>query len=52
MCEEMGHLCHDLDMGADAGLAHECHDVGHAGDEDACGVIYDECVALCAPDAG
>ncbi len=50
MCEEMGHLCHDLDDGE--GLAHECHEVGHAGDADECAEIYDECIALCQGDGG
>jgi hypothetical protein len=57
MCEELGQLCHDLDTGPDAGLAHECHQVGHDGHEAACSVIYGECVELCGghheePDAG
>lgn len=50
-CQQIGHLCHDLDTGADAGLAHECHEVGHAGDALQCAAIYDDCIALCAPDA-
>jgi hypothetical protein len=53
-CAELGERCHEFDTGPDAGLAHECHETGHAGDEEACGAIYDECVQLCAapPDAG
>jgi hypothetical protein len=51
-CEELGHLCHDLDDGG-SNLAHECHETGHAGDEAACEAIFDQCVALCSPaDAG
>lgn len=53
-CHDIGHLCHDLDTGPDAGLAHQCHEVGHAGNQTACAEIYDECITLCAPagDAG
>lgn len=51
VCEEIGHLCHDFDNG-DSGLGHECHEVGHAGDEAACLAIQDDCVALCGGDAG
>ncbi len=50
-CHRIGHLCHDLDTGPDAGLAHECHEVGHAGDAVQCAAIYDDCVALCDPGA-
>lgn len=49
-CHELGHLCHDLDDGE--GLAHECHEAGHAGDEAACVEIYDACIALCGSDGG
>lgn len=51
VCEEIGHLCHDFDTG-DSGLGHECHEVGHAGDEAACLAIQDDCLALCGGDAG
>jgi hypothetical protein len=51
VCEELGHLCHDFDNG-DSGLGHECHEVGHAGDEAACLAIQGDCLALCGGDAG
>lgn len=47
LCEQMGHVCHELGEAPDAGFAAECHEVGHAGDEAACAAIYDDCVALC-----
>jgi len=50
-CATLGTVCHDLDDG-DAGLAHECHEVGHAGDAEACDEIYDECIDLCGEHAG
>ncbi|HEX2880494.1 MAG TPA: hypothetical protein VHO25_13265 [Polyangiaceae bacterium] len=51
VCEEIGHLCHDFDTG-DSGLGHECHEVGHAGDEAACLAIQADCLALCGGDGG
>jgi hypothetical protein len=34
----------------DAGMEHECHVVGHDGDEDACAEIYEACIELCSED--
>ncbi len=50
MCEDLGHLCHDFDTGE--GLGHECHEVGHAGEQEACAEIYDECIAFCSTEGG
>lgn len=33
-------------------MGHDCHEVGHAGDEFAWNEIYDECIAFGQGDAG
>ncbi len=50
LCEELGHTCHAFDDGD--GLGRECHEVGHAGDHEACEAIFDQCSQLCRGDAG
>ncbi len=44
-CAELGTLCHDVDDG-DGELA-ACHELGHAGDPDACEEQYEHCKTLC-----
>jgi hypothetical protein len=44
-CIELGNVCHAPDPGS--GPIHECHQVGHAGNPDACEAQYDACLALC-----
>jgi hypothetical protein len=42
-CETLGRVCHD----AGAGLAAECHELGHDGNEPACEARLAECLAEC-----
>ena len=52
MCAELGTYCHPFDEN-DGELGDVCHNIGHAGEPEACAEIYDECMALCNPgDAG
>ncbi len=46
-CRAIAGACHRYDQGG--GLAHECHELGHAGDDAACGPKKDECLAACPP---
>ncbi|AKF08627.1 hypothetical protein [Sandaracinus amylolyticus] len=50
LCDELGSLCHAYDTGS--GPAHECHEVGHAGDLAACQAVETMCRATCSGDAG
>ena len=43
-CEELGELCHPIET--DLGQA--CHELGHAGDPDACIEQYDACIEECS----
>lgn len=50
-CRAMASACHPYDKLSDIG--HECHELGHAGDDTACAPRKDECLAACPPrDAG
>jgi hypothetical protein len=44
-CRALGSYCHEADSGA--GRGKECHDVGHAGDEEACAEEFDGCITFC-----
>lgn len=44
-CGQLARYCHG--NGSPLGVA--CHDIGHAGDEAACQIRHDECLAECAP---
>jgi hypothetical protein len=45
ICEVIGELCHEADTGS--GPGHDCHQLGHVGNADACVEGFDGCVALC-----
>jgi hypothetical protein len=51
MCLEIGQVCQDPGDGGSS-LQLECHETGHAREGEACAAIYDDCIALCVPDAG
>lgn len=44
-CEVLGELCHAADTGS--GAAHECHELGHVADGDACIEGFAGCVEAC-----
>lgn len=46
LCDFIGSYCHDVDDGD--GPLHACHELGHAGDAEACFVEAESCVTLCA----
>jgi hypothetical protein len=46
-CRAIAGACHRYDQGG--GLPHECHELGHAGDDAACGPRKDACIAACPP---
>lgn len=50
ICTMLGSLCHHYDTGS--GPAHECHEVGHAGDLAACEAMAESCMTICSGDAG
>jgi uncharacterized repeat protein (TIGR04052 family) len=50
ICDQLGSRCHPYDLGA--GEAHECHEIGHAGDAAACAAAQARCLALCSPGDG
>lgn len=53
LCEKIGTQCHPYDLGAGEGDAHECHEIGHAGNEANCAAESARCLAACSPsDAG
>lgn len=45
LCEEFGSLCHPYDLGP--GPQHDCHELGHAGDEALCATKEAECRQAC-----
>jgi hypothetical protein len=45
-CGFLGTFCHDSDNGE--GLGAECHEIGHAGDQEACLEHAVECITHCA----
>lgn len=50
-CEAIIDACHYVDVGE--GEIHACHDLAHdSTSEEACAARKDECLALCASDAG
>jgi hypothetical protein len=51
-CRAIAGACHRYDKGG--GFPHECHEIGHAGDDNACAPKKDACLAACPPlpDAG
>lgn len=46
-CGELASRCHPYDKLS--ALGHECHELGHAGDDQACGPRKAECLAACPP---
>jgi hypothetical protein len=44
-CAALGELCHPVDD-ADGPL-HECHELGHVNDADACAASFDDCAKRC-----
>lgn len=44
-CRALGSYCHDADTGS--GRGHECHNIGHAGDEEACVEEFEGCISFC-----
>lgn len=51
ICKVIGQLCHAADTGS--GAAHDCHELGHVGNAEACVDAFDGCITLCtADDAG
>ncbi len=44
-CDGLGSTCHVVDTGS--GAAHECHELGHAGDQAACGEQRAACIDTC-----
>ena len=44
-CRELAETCHHHD--AQSKLAHECHELGHAGTEEQCSARRDECWNEC-----
>lgn len=49
-CRVIASACHFYDQGS--GLAHDCHELGHAGDDVKCGPRKAECVSACPPREG
>ena len=51
-CRALGSYCHDADTGS--GRGKECHEIGHAGDEDDCRAQFESCIGFCseAPEHG
>lgn len=49
-CDMLGHQCHPFDTGS--GPAHDCHELGHAGDLAACEAMLASCLMTCSGDAG
>lgn len=46
-CAELASRCHPYDKAS--ALGHECHELGHAGDDNACAPRKAECLAACPP---
>ncbi len=49
-CRQLASRCHPYDEGG--GLGHECHELGHEGDDQKCGPRREECLAACPPKDG
>ena len=49
ICEVLGTLCHDADMGT--GAEADCHDLGHEGNAEACEEGFTSCIGLCVEGA-
>lgn len=50
-CRAIASACHPYDTGA--GIGHDCHELGHVGDDLKCAPKKAECLAACPPkDAG
>src|SRR5688572_7543944 len=49
-CRQLARQCHPYDKGA--GIGHDCHELGHNGDDSKCGPRKDECLAACPPTDG
>jgi uncharacterized repeat protein (TIGR04052 family) len=45
LCEELGSLCHAYDLGP--GPQHDCHELGHGGDEEVCLAQEAACRSAC-----
>ncbi|HEY6080857.1 MAG TPA: hypothetical protein VIW29_18715 [Polyangiaceae bacterium] len=45
VCQVMGELCHAADSGE--GPAHDCHEIGHVGEGEACEAAFDGCMGVC-----
>src|SRR4051812_9274717 len=50
VCQVIGELCHAADTGE--GMAHECHEIGHVGDGEACETAFDGCMSVCVDGGG
>lgn len=48
-CRVIGELCHAADAGE--GAAHECHELGHEGDGEACTAGFAGCVETCVDES-
>jgi hypothetical protein len=46
-CDALASRCHHYDKLS--AIGHECHELGHAGDDNACAPKKDECFAACPP---
>jgi hypothetical protein len=44
-CAALGELCHPVDD--DDGPLHECHELGHVNDAEACAAAFDDCATRC-----
>jgi uncharacterized repeat protein (TIGR04052 family) len=44
-CANIGHACHNVDPGT--GPVHDCHELGHAGDQGVCQAQRQNCIQLC-----
>ncbi|HTM45218.1 MAG TPA: hypothetical protein VL137_09710 [Polyangiaceae bacterium] len=47
-CEALASACDPFENN-DGGTGHDCHELGHMGDEAACTAQYSTCMAVCAP---
>jgi hypothetical protein len=44
-CVDLTEMCHEADTGS--GPAHDCHEIAHADDEDACAAALVDCMSVC-----
>ena len=49
LCQVLGSLCHDADTGS--GVGHDCHQVGHVGELEACEEEFAGCIGFCVEGA-